>query len=76
MKSMIKERNEIRKVLRRLSPQGVERLRTYALHLEREEMEDFEPPLTQEEEESVAISRREFAEGKAVPFKDVINELW
>ena len=31
MTSLIKERNEVRHLLRRLSPQGMERLRTYAL---------------------------------------------
>ena len=76
MTSLIKERNEVRRVLRRLSPQGVERLRTYALHVEMEEMEDREPPLTPEEEECLAISRAEVAEGKDSPLKDVLNELW
>lgn len=76
MSSLIKERNEVRRVLRRLSPRGVERLRTYALHVELEEMEDMEPPLTPEEEECLATSRAEFAEGKEIPLKDVLNELW
>jgi hypothetical protein len=40
-----------------------------------EEMEDREPPLTPEEEECLAISRAEFAEGKDIPLKDVLNEL-
>ena len=76
MTNLIKERNEVRRVLRRLSPRGVERLRTYALHVEMEERQDLEPPLTPEEEECLAISRAEFAEGKEIPLKDVMDELW
>ena len=37
MVDLVKERNEVRRVLRRLSPQGVERLKMYALHVEMEE---------------------------------------
>ena len=71
-----KECNEIRRVLRRLSPKNVERLRNYALHLELEEREVEEPPLTAEEEEGLATSKKEIAEGKGLPFKKAMDELW
>lgn len=63
-------------MLRRLSPKNVERLRNYAVHLELEEIEEQEPPLTPEEEERIAIAKAEIAEGKGRPFKEVLNELW
>lgn len=69
------ELKEIHRVLRRLSPKNVERLRNYALHLELEEIEE-EEPLTPEEEECIAVARAEIAEGKGRPFKEVLNELW
>ena len=72
----VEERKEIQRVLRRLSPKNIERLRNYAVHLELEEIEEEEPPLTLDEEECIAISRAEIAEGKGRPFKDVMNELW
>ena len=72
----VKERKEIYRVLRRLSPKNVERLRNYAVHLELEEIEEQEPPLTPEEEERIAIAKAEIAEGKGRPFKEVLNELW
>ena len=72
----VKERKEIYRVLRRLSPKNVERLRNYAVHLELEEIEEEEPPLTPEEEERIAIAKAEIAEGKGRPFKEVLNELW
>jgi len=72
----VEERKEIQRVLRRLSPKNIERLRNYAVHLELEEIEEEEPPLTLDEEECIAISRVEIAEGKGRPFKDVMNELW
>ena len=70
------ERKEIYRVLRRLSPKNVERLRNYAVHLELEEIEEEEPSLTPEEEECIAIARAEITEGKGRPFKEVLNELW
>jgi hypothetical protein len=76
MSNTVKERNEIRKMLRRLSPKSVERLRSYAMHLELEELEKNEPPLSPEEEACLAVSRAEIAEGKGRPFKDVLTELW
>lgn len=72
----VEERKEIYRVLRRLSPKNVERLRNYAVHLELEEIEEEEPSLTPEEEECIAIARAEIAEGKGRPFKEVLNELW
>ena len=72
----VEERKEIYRVLRRLSPKNVERLRNYAVHLELEEIEEEEPSLTPEEEERIAIARAEIAEGKGRPFKEVLNELW
>jgi len=76
MSNTVKERNEIRKMLRRLSPKSVERLRSYAMHLELEELEEQGPPLSPEEEACMAVSRAEIAEGKGRPFKDVLTELW
>ena len=70
------ERKEIYRVLQRLSPKNVERLRNYAVHLELEEIEEEEPSLTPEEEECIAIARAEIAEGKGRPFKEILNELW
>ncbi len=72
----VEERKEIEQVLLRLSPKSIERLRNYAVHLELEEIEEEEPPLTLEEEECIVISRVEIAEGKGRPFKDVLKELW
>jgi len=72
----VEERKEIYRVLRRLSPKNVDRLRNYAVHLELEEIEEEEPSLTPEEEECIAIARAEIAEGKGRPFKEVLNELW
>jgi len=72
----VEERKEIYRVLRRLSPKNVERLRNYAVHLELEEIEEEEPSLTPEEEECIAIARAEITEGKGRPFKEVLNELW
>ena len=71
----VEERKEIYRVLQRLSPKNVERLRNYAVHLELEEIEEEEPSLTLEEEECIAIARAEIAEGKGRPFKEVLNEL-
>lgn len=71
-----KECNDIWKVLRRLSPKNVERLRNYAIHLALEESEVEEPPLTAEEEEGILASKMEFAEGKGLPFKKAMDELW
>ena len=71
-----KECNEIRRVLGRLSPKNVERLRNYAIHLELEESEGEEPPLTAEEEEGLIASKKEIAEGKGLSFKKAMNELW
>lgn len=76
MVNLVKERNEVRRVLRRLSPQGIERLKIYAYHVEKEEMEDPEPPLTQEEEKALAISQTQFADGEGIPLKNVLKELW
>ena len=76
MVDLVKERNEVRRVLRRLSPQGVERLKMYAPHVEMEELEDREPPLTPDEEQCLSISRAEFAEGKEIPLKRALKELW
>jgi len=76
MSNTVKERNEIRKMLRRLSPNSVERLCSYAMHLELEELEEHEPLLSPEEEACAALSRAEIAEGKGRPFKDVLKELW
>jgi len=72
----VEERKEIYRVLRRLSPKNVDRLRNYAVHLELEEIEEEEPSLTPEEEECIAIARAEITEGKGRPFKEVLNELW
>ena len=72
----LEERKEIYRVIRRLSPKNVERLRNYAVHLELEEIEEEEPSLTPEEEECIAIARAEIVEGKGRPFKEVLNELW
>ena len=72
----VEERKEIYRVLRRLSPKNVDRLRNYAIHLELEEIEEEEPSLTPEEEECIAIARAEITEGKGRPFKEVLNELW
>ena len=72
----VEERKEIYRVLRRLSPKNVERLRNYAVHLVLEVIEEEEPPLTPEEEECIAIARAEITEGKGRPFKEVLNELW
>jgi len=72
----VEERKEIYRVLRRLSPKNVDRLRNYAVHLELEEIEEEEPSLTPEEEECIAIATAEIAEGKGRPFKEVLNELW
>lgn len=71
-----KEMKEIHRVLRRLSPKNIERLRNYAVHLELEEVEEEEPPFTLEEEECIAAARAEIAEGKGRPFKEIIKELW
>jgi len=73
MSNTVKERNEIRKMLRRLPPKSVERLRSYAMHLE---LEEHEPLLSPEEEACAALSRAEIADGKGRPFKDVLTELW
>ena len=54
MPSTVEERKEIRRVLQRLSPKNVERLRNYAVHLELEEIEEEEPPLTPDEEQVIA----------------------
>lgn len=70
------ELKEINRVLRRLSPRNVERLRNYAVHLELEEIEEEEPALTLEEEECVSIATAEIAEGKGRPFNEVLKELW
>ena len=72
----VEEWKVIYRVLRRLSPKNVERLRNYAVHLELEEIEEEEPSLTPEEEECIAIARAEITEGKGRPFKEVLNELW
>jgi len=72
----VEERKEIYRVLRRLSPKNVERLRNYAVHLELEEIEEEEPALTLEEEECVSIATAEIAEGKGRPFNEVLKELW
>ena len=72
----VEERKEIYRVLRRLSPKNVDRLRNYAVHLELEEIEEEEPSLTPEEEECIAIARAEITEGKGRPFKEVLKELW
>ena len=72
----VEERKEIYRVLRRLSPKNVDRLRNSAVHLELEEIEEEEPSLTPEEEECIAIARAEITEGKGRPFKEVLNELW
>lgn len=71
-----RELKEIHRVLRRLSPRNIERLRNYALHLELEEIEEEEPLLSPEEEERIAIARAEIDEGKGRSFKEVLNELW
>ena len=63
------ELKEIHRVLRRLSPRNIERLRNYALHLELEEIEEDEPPLSPEDEERIAIARAEIDKGKGRPFK-------
>ena len=70
------ELKEINRVLRRLSPRNVERLRNYAVHLELEEIEEEEPALTLEEEECVSIATAEIAEGKGRLFNEVLKELW
>lgn len=76
MPRMVEERKEIRRVLQRLSPKNLERLRNYAVHLESEEIEEKEPPLTPDEEECISISRAQIAQGKGRSCKDVLNELW
>ncbi len=70
------ELKEINRVLRRLSPRNVERLRNYAVHLELEEIEEEEPALTPEEEECVSIARAEIAEGKCRPFNEILPGIW
>ncbi len=50
MTRIVEERKEIRRVLQRLSPKNLERLRNYAVHLEIEETEEKEPPLASDEE--------------------------
>ena len=72
----VEERKEIYRVLRRLSPKNIERLRNYAVHLELEEIEEEEPALTLEEEECISIATAEIAEGKGRPFNEVLKELW
>lgn len=46
------------------------------IHLELEESEAEEPLLTVREEEGLAASKNEIAEGKGLPFKKTMNELW
>ncbi len=76
MTRIVEERKEIRRVLQRLSPKNLERLRTYAVHLEIEEIEEKEPPLTSDEEKCISTSRTQIARGEGRPCKDVLNELW
>jgi hypothetical protein len=76
MTRIVEERKEIRRVLQRLSAKNLERLRNYAVHLEIEEKEEKEPPLTSDEEDCISISRAQIARGEGQPCKDVLNELW
>jgi hypothetical protein len=48
MNRSAKDHNEVRGFLRRFSPQRMERLRKYALHVELEKREEIEPFLTTE----------------------------
>ena len=76
MPRIVEERKEIRRVIQHLSPKNLERLRKYALHLEIEEKEQQEPPLTEEEEKCIRVSRKQIAQGKGRKFKDALEELW
>ena len=76
MHRIVEERKEIRRVLQRLSPKNLERLRNYAVHLEIEETEEKEPPLSPDEEECIAISRAQITLGEGRSCKDVLNEIW
>lgn len=37
---------------------------------------DDEPPLTDDELNGIEIADREIAEGKAIPFSEVLRDLW
>ena len=40
------------------------------------EPDEDEPPLTEDEIRGLEIAKREIAEGKIIPFDEVLKELW
>ena len=38
--------------------------------------DEDEPPLTEDEIEGLEIGKQELAEGKGIPFSEVLKELW
>lgn len=40
------------------------------------DIDDDEPPLTEDEIRGLEIAKREIAEGKIIPFDEVMRELW
>lgn len=40
------------------------------------EADEDEPPLTEDEIRGLEIAKRELAEGKGIPFDEVLKELW
>ena len=44
--------------------------------LRNNDIDDDEPPLTEDEIRGLEIAKREIAEGKGIPFDEVMRELW
>ncbi len=44
--------------------------------LRNNDIDDDEPPLTEDEIRGLEIAKREIAEGKIIPFDEVMRELW
>ena len=75
MSDVSPKKKEVIMLVLDMSEEEISRLKDY-IFLQHVGYDENEPPLTDEEIEGLKLAEQDIAEGRIIPFDQVIKELW
>ena len=75
MSDVSPKKKEVIMLVLDMSEEEISRLKDY-IFLQHVGYDEDEPPLTEEEIEGLKLGEQDIAEGRIIPFDQVIKELW
>lgn len=75
MSDLSAKKKEVIMLVLDMSEEEISRLKDY-IFLQNVGYDEDEPPLTEDEIEGLKLAEQDIAEGRIIPFDQVIKELW